>query len=870
MRSFVTGLVTAGATLLLGVALPSRLAAQPGRVPGTHVAARPALDGVLALLGQTRLELSRDGRRVLSVQRDASTPDIETWRVVETTSGATVAAGPTVSRLALAGNAAMSPDGTKIAFVAAAGAVAEARVRDLTTGSETVRMTGVPGLSVQSLADSGVLLIVGQPLSAPELVAADGARRALLNPCPAVDGYTVDVATGPAALSDDGARVVYRRYRSRPPIGHSPSPAFAFDLVLADVATLSAQCLDDLNVLGRDSSAAVFATSDAGTLAVELSGFPSDGVLVDTATRRRSPLGSGRAFLGIRGISGDGRKVLVTDRPSTVSAPSLAALDPVTGVVEVLAEDSITSTVAATAMASDGKTVLFWLRDSTGVQRAFVASLDLDGDGLHDAWETTFGLNPADPTDSALDPDLDGLSSAQEYAAGSHPLATAVRYFAEGADGPFFATGLALFAPGEDLVVGNVRILGPDGTNTALPFRLPGRTPLSIAVGAFSLPASEFSLVVESPVPVVAERTMAWDRSQGYGAHTSNGAESPSLQWHFAEGATIAGIQTFFLLLNPGPTPAAVTMRYLLTTGAAQERVHVVPAHSRLTVWANQEGAPLEAAEFATTVIASAPVVAERATYRDADGQIFGAGAVASGVPVPATTWSFAEGATGPYFDTFLLVANPGDVPATVTIRYRRAGVHLSQDEDLTRTHVIAPRQRRTVWVDKEDARLEDTAVSSWLQSDVPVVAERAMWWPGPTAGTWHGAHVEAGSTAGATKWAVANVDVGTTPEVDTFVCVSHGGWLGALLRVTLYFPDGRQVTKDIAADSRFTLWPRYDFPESVGQRVAITIESLEVLLAASPGLPRGRPGLTVETVTYRGNFAAGGASMATRLPNPP
>ena len=55
--------------------------------------------------------------------------------------------------------------------------------------------------------------------------------------------------------------------------------------------------------------------------------------------------------------------------------------------------------------------------------------------------------------------------------------------------------------------------------------------------------------------------------------------------------------------------------------------------------------------------------------YRDAPGQSFSGGSVASGVMSPTTSWFFAEGATGPFFDTYLLLANPGDTPGIVTVQ---------------------------------------------------------------------------------------------------------------------------------------------------------------------------------------------------------
>ena len=47
---------------------------------------------------------------------------------------------------------------------------------------------------------------------------------------------------------------------------------------------------------------------------------------------------------------------------------------------------------------------------------------DADADGMPDAWETTFGLDPDDPSDAATDADGDGLSNLQEYLAGTYPV----------------------------------------------------------------------------------------------------------------------------------------------------------------------------------------------------------------------------------------------------------------------------------------------------------------------------------------------------------------------------------------------------------------------------------------------------------------
>lgn len=442
-----------------------------------------------------------------------------------------------------------------------------------------------------------------------------------------------------------------------------------------------------------------------------------------------------------------------------------------------------------------------------------------------------------------------------------------MRHFAEGADNAFFATSVALYNPSTTTVTANLRFLGPDGATASRPVTVPADGPADLEVTQLGLPFGEFALVVESPVLLAAERRMAWDRARQYGSHSGTGVASPGTTWHFAEGATIAGFQTFFLLQNPSDVPAAVTMQYLLATGATQQRTHVVPSRSRLTVWANQEGAPLDAAEFSTIVTADVPIVAERAMYRDAPRETFAAGSVAAGLSSPGSSWFFAEGATGAFFDTYLLIANPGDSPATVTATYMRGAAWTP----IVRSYLVPARTRRTIWVAQEAPELRDTQVSTQLVSDSPVVAERTMWWPGPTSITWRENHAESGATEGGRLWAVPDVRADADPDGwDTFLLVAVVEPDVAAIVLSVSCTDGaRSRAQRNLASGRTTLWLRHEFPLMVGRKCAATIESRPVRLGVPPTSPLARTLLVVEKAMYRGNFAAGGATLATRLPDP-
>ena len=216
---------------------------------------------------------------------------------------------------------------------------------------------------------------------------------------------------------------------------------------------------------------------------------------------------------------------------------------------------------------------------------------DTDGDGLPDAWEVRYGLDPSvasGANGASGDPDADGLTNLQEYQQQSHPRATFTRYLAEGATGAFFSTRLALFNPRADARDVLLRFLKSDGTTVTQSLTLSPSSRRDIDVAAVpGMSAAEFATVLESDGEVVMDRTMAWNET-GYGSHAERALAAPSQTWYLAEGATFGAFDLFYLLQNSGVAPAEVDITFLRPSGVPIVRHYTLPAASRTTVWVDQ------------------------------------------------------------------------------------------------------------------------------------------------------------------------------------------------------------------------------------------------------------------------------------------
>ena len=325
-------------------------------------------------------------------------------------------------------------------------------------------------------------------------------------------------------------------------------------------------------------------------------------------------------------------------------------------------------------------------------------------------------------------------------------------YLAEGSTGRGFETWVLVQNPNGSPADINVTYMTPNGPVQGPQATVPADSRMTFNVAESVPDQYEVSTVVTSSRRIVVERSM-YGNARSWG-HESIGSCQPSKTWYLAEGSTGPGFETWVLVQNPNGSPARVKLTYMTPSGEVEGPSATIPGNSRETfdVAATVPGAW----EVSTKVKADRQVVAERAVY-GAD-RTWGHDSI--GVSSPADTWYLAEGSTGPGFETWVLVQNPGEKIAKAKLTFM-TGDGPVKGPELT----LKPGSRQTVDV----AETVPTAwsVSTMVESDEPVIAERAMYGGGRT---W--AHDSIGAAAGAKKWCLAEGSTG--PGFETWILVQN------------------------------------------------------------------------------------------------
>jgi hypothetical protein len=256
------------------------------------------------------------------------------------------------------------------------------------------------------------------------------------------------------------------------------------------------------------------------------------------------------------------------------------------------------------------------------------------------------------------------------------------------------------------------------------------------------------------------------------------------------------------------------------------------------------------------------PIIAERSMYFGMS-PLWSGGHESPGVPALATTWFHPEGATGPYFDEYLLVGNPGNQDALVTFTFLlesgRTVVGLRQLPAMSRFTLDVENADVLLDIVSGDASLlKNAPVSTKVESTVPIVSERAMYWP-RTFTEWFEAHNSFGVTETATRWGLAEGRVGGARGYETYILLANPNTQDARVRLSYLRSDGSTIVRDLTVPATSRL---NEYANAVS---GLSNEEFGVIVESTNGVP-----IAVERAMYWNAlgqpWAAGTNALATKL----
>lgn len=272
---------------------------------------------------------------------------------------------------------------------------------------------------------------------------------------------------------------------------------------------------------------------------------------------------------------------------------------------------------------------------------------------------------------------------------------------------------------------------GPTAAAPAAPapavreIRLPARDGVELRLGDILAAPLVAALVEANGGQVAVEHRVAGPHGMDVGPCASTTAPV----WHLASGTTTRDAREVVVLFNPFPTDAIVDVTFETDAGSREPvRFQGFPVAAGSVVGVDiGDDVAREAQVAATLRTRTGRVIVER--LQEFDGSLGPEGlAVALGVPGAATAWAFADGVVDDGRTERIVVYNPNDERAEVTVRVLPTTDEPGPAPQPFRLSIRA-RAFAAVDYDTEDRIAAGVGHATVVRATngVPVVAERAI-----------------------------------------------------------------------------------------------------------------------------------------------
>ncbi len=393
-----------------------------------------------------------------------------------------------------------------------------------------------------------------------------------------------------------------------------------------------------------------------------------------------------------------------------------------------------------------------------------------------------------------------GTSNSRSFA-----VTTPVWYLAEGTTAWGFYTYISIENPNNSAIDAKVTYMTSGGQVAGPSVHLPAMSQATVNPEQ-TLGQRDFSTRVEcvQGKTIAVDRTMSWWSGFGkeYGEHSSVGVTAPAKKWYLPEGSSAWGFECWLLLQNPNPTPANCTVTYMVEGGAPVVKVKTIPANSRRSFNMKDDIGEHDASIMVESDVGLIP---ERSMYKAAPGAAPGnrrEGHDSIGTTAPATDYYLAEGTTAWGFTTYVLVQNPNDGVATVTLMYNTASGPVS-DAPFT----VAAKSRKTIRLNDLHSGMD---LSTHVHADKPIIAERSMYWS-PSSGAGEAMHDSIGMSEGHRTFYLPDGETrvdASNGNTETYTLVQNANTSAVQVRVSYLTPSGAgnvTWTETVPANSRKT-----------------------------------------------------------------